>query len=193
MGSFLLLEDNMIRYRIIQDIEELKNMTAKELIDEDEVYGFFNITFKDNQIGDYLSTTELPLDYALDNNLYVYHDCLFWWFESIYKVLVNLEHQDVVNVLDLESDSYLYIFKKNNKILEIKSIQLEKNHNNNNKLDDDDNFKIDFVEKVSYHDFIEDYKSAFTSFRNELLDINKNFECINIIKEINEWIKLSKS
>lgn len=183
----------MIRYRIIQDIEELKNMTAKELIDEDEVYGFFNITFKDNQIGDYLSTTELPLDYALDNNLYVYHDCLFWWFESIYKVLVNLEHQDVVNVLDLESDSYLYIFKKNNKILEIKSIQLEKNHNNNNKLDDDDNFKIDFVEKVSYHDFIEDYKSAFTSFRNELLDINKNFECINIIKEINEWIKLSKS
>lgn len=183
----------MIIYRIIQDIEELKNMTAKELIDEDEVYGFFNIKFKDNQIGDYLSTTELPLDYALNNNLYVYHDCLLWWFESIYKVLVNLEHQHVVKVLDLENDRYAYIFKRNNQILEIQSVQLEKNYTKNNIHDDSNDLTIDFVEEVSYHDFIEDYKSAFTSFRNELLAINKNFECINIIKEINEWVKVNKN
>lgn len=93
----------------------------------------------------------------------------------------------------MENDRYAYIFKRNNQILEIQSVQLEKEYVKNIIIDDSNDLTIDFVEKVSYHDFIEDYKSAFTSFRNELLDINKNFECINIIKEINEWVKLSKS
>lgn len=183
----------MIRYRIIQDIEQLKRMSAKELIEEDEVYGFFNIKFKDSQIGDYLSERELPLKYALNNNIYLYHDCLLWWFESIYRVLRLLEQYSLVKLLDLENDIYGYIFKKNSGVLEIQGVQVEKKNTEIILINDCDYLSMEFSEKVNYYDFIDDYKSVFTSFRNELLAINQNFECIHIIREINEWIKESNS
>lgn len=168
----------MIRYRIIQDIEQLKRMTVKELIEEDEVYGFFNIMFKNNQIGDYLSEIELPLEYALNHNIYVYHDCILWWFESIYRVLRTLEQYSVVKLLDLENDRYGYIFKKNNGVLEIQGVQLEKQYTEYILVDDCDYQSITFTEKMNYSDFIVDYKSAFTSLRNELLALNQNFEWV---------------
>lgn len=169
----------MIQYRIIQDIKELKNMSKEEIIAEDEVYGSFNIKFNNNETGYFLSKEELPLDFALKNDVFLYHDCLIWWFESICEVCKSLESTGLARLDDLENNIYSFIFKKNGENLEITCIKQESS--------------VEFEEIVDYEDFITDFIKSYTSFKQEIVMINENFSKLDSIKKIDRWIEINKN
>lgn len=177
----------MIRYRIIDYVDEIKNKSIELLKKDNEIYGMFNIQLNNNEIGFFVDEDSLPLSQALEEDIFTYHDCLFIWFISINKVLNLLEKYNIVKLLDIESLNYGYIFKKEGNKLKVISGVMKALDNIT--INDDAYEKADFIEYIDYKKLKESSINETRKFIIEVLSINNNFSYTDFMQELIDEMK----
>ncbi|MDP4176788.1 MAG: hypothetical protein Q8900_00420 [Bacillota bacterium] len=176
-----------ILYRIIDDINDIKNMKADEF-DRNDIDGFFQLRFNDSSYGQYNDIT------PVDENGYSF-EYITKWFENIINAALLLDKNEYVAINDTESfNTWIEIKKVKNDII-VGIIQAEKDGEKQIRTIPFENVKYSEwkEECINLDKFRNEVISKLLMYIDELIRINSNLinskrlnklkNNVNIIKE----------
>ena len=106
-----------LKYRIFEKNSDMQNNDLNLLEEQSSIYGFISLKFNQEKIGYIVDEDEAPNPEDMNCEMYLYHDNLTWWFETLLEVLNLLEKNIYVRFQVLESADRWISFKKMVQIL----------------------------------------------------------------------------
>ncbi len=90
----------------------MQNNDLNLLEEQSSIYGFISLKFNQEKIGYIVDEDEAPNPEDMNCEMYLYHDNLTWWFETLLEVLNLLEKNIYVRFQVLESADRWISFEK---------------------------------------------------------------------------------
>lgn len=103
-----------LKYRIFEKKSDLQNNDSNLLEEQSSIYGFILLKFNQNEIGYIVDKDEASSPENIECEMYLYHDNLTWWFETLLEVLNLLEKNLYVRFSLLEAADKWISFEKDN-------------------------------------------------------------------------------
>jgi len=163
-----------IKFRITQDVKELKSWSAEQFDLEGDLEGFFALNFNGNWYGYY---HENELKEGEEG-----FDLITRWFEDLLKGYLKLEESDYVIISDIESYNTWLEFIRSDKGLKVSVMQ------NENKSGYDSVVTTIFENRT--YSGLKDITIAIAEFKTELIGKAKSY--IKKVGEINPKFLTSK-
>lgn len=101
-----------LKYRIFEKNSDMQNNDLNLLEEQSSIYGFISLKFNQEKIGYIVDEDEAPNPEDMNCEMYLYHDNLTWWFETLLEVLNLLEKNIYVRFQVLESADRWISFEK---------------------------------------------------------------------------------
>ena len=101
-----------LKYRIFEKNSDMQNNDLNLLEEQSSIYGFISLKFDQEKIGYIVDEDEAPNPEDMNCEMYLYHDNLTWWFETLLEVLNLLEKNIYVRFQVLESADRWISFEK---------------------------------------------------------------------------------
>ena len=76
-----------LKYRIFEKKSEMQGNDLSLLEEQSSIYGFISLKFNEEEIGYIIDENEALSPEDINCEMYLYHDNLTWWFETLIEVL----------------------------------------------------------------------------------------------------------
>ncbi|WP_278626829.1 hypothetical protein [Thomasclavelia cocleata] len=164
-----------LKYRIFEEKSDMQGNDLDLLEEQSSIYGFISLKFNEEEIGYIIEEDEAPSPEDINCEMYLYHDNLTWWFETLLEVLNLLERNMYVRFQVLESADRWVSFEKNGSNLIVIFFNYFDLGGNIVSLDKiTSNSKIDeCIEIIDFNNFQKELITSTYKFIQEVADINQ--------------------
>ncbi len=163
-----------LKYRIFEKNSDMQNNDLNLLEEQSSIYGFISLKFNQEKIGYIVDEDEAPNPEDMNCEMYLYHDNLTWWFETLLEVLNLLEKNIYVRFQVLESADRWISFEKDGTNLIVNffnDFDLESNIVSLDRV----MFEIAIhTEIIDFRDFQKEIIINTNKFIQEVANINQN-------------------
>ena len=186
-----------LKYRIFEKKSEIQGNDLSLLEEQSSIYGFISLKFNEEEIGYIIDENEALSPEDINCEMYLYHDNLTWWFETLIEVLSLLEKNTYVRFQVLESADRWISFEKNhsNLIVTLSDyFDLGGNIVSFDKIMPTTDLETEIID---FNNFQEQLLINANKFMQEVANINKNLlkttRICNLYQKLTKFEKLNNT
>lgn len=173
-----------LKYRIFEKKSDLQNNDSNLLEEQSSIYGFILLKFNQNEIGYIVDKDEASSPENIECEMYLYHDNLTWWFETLLEVLNLLEKNLYVRFSLLEAADKWISFEKDNLNLNVVFFEYFDLGSNIVSLDRVISKTVIYTEIIDFSNFQKEVIINTNKFIQEVASINQNLLNTNRLRNL---------
>lgn len=171
-----------IRFKIVDDVEEMRTMSLNELKKEhQQIAGFIEVSFGKHKVGYYLETPEV---FAITMG----EEWIDWWMDLLLKSLIELFSKGYSAFLVPEMNSKWVVFEKEGDNVTINLAFINDHHSTTKFFISEKSVEFDYVLPVNYtilgKELAQIILDSATSFLLDVGAINSNLLKTNMYTDI---------
>lgn len=173
-----------LKYRIFEKKAEMQGDDLNLLEEQSSIYGFISLKFNEEEIGYIIDEDEAPNPDDMNCEMYLYHDNLTWWFETLLEVLIILKKNSYVRFQVLESADKWISFEKDGLNLIVNFFNYFDLRSSIVSLDKIISKTDKETETIDFNNFQKELITSTHKFLQEVADINQSILKTNRLRNL---------
>lgn len=163
-----------LKYRIFEKKLDMQTNDSNLLEEQGSIYGFISLKFNQKELGYIIDEDEAPSPENIDCKIYLYHENLTWWFETLLEVSSLLEKNTYVRFRLLEAADKWISFEKDNLNVIVTFFEYFDLGSENVSLGRIMPKTVEYTEIIDLSDFQKEIIKNVNKFIQEITKINQN-------------------
>ncbi|MFR7592409.1 MAG: hypothetical protein ACLUVC_13285 [Longibaculum sp.] len=181
-----------LRYRIFEKEFDMQDNNSNSLEEQSSIYGFISLKFNQKEIGYIVDEDEAPSPEDNECEIYLYHDNLTWWFETLLEVSNLLLKNTYVRFKLLEAADRWISFEKDNSNVIVTFFEYFDLGSDIVSLSRISPKNVEYTEIIDLSDFQKEVIMNANKFIQEIANINQNLLNANRLNSLCQQISCFK-